>query len=185
MLLKFLSVIFRIAISLLIFVIHICLANLLPPPWNHINILILIAVWFLIFRDQSNFIRYIFALSVVSELFHSTPFGINTAALLITVAILDWLLLNVLTNRFFLIVFVAGALSIALYRVCAIALLYLWNLFSGGSVYLSQNFLFALLWECAINGAVLTIAYLIPTIYTKKMNPSYLTERDYVNRSSI
>ncbi len=182
---KVFILLFKIFLTLIIFIINIGIANLLPQPWNHINLIILIAIWLLIFRNQFEFIRYLFVLSIISELFHSTPFGLNTAALIITVAALDWLLLNLLTNRFFLIVFVAGVLSIIIYRLTAILLLYLSSFIIGGSVNLSQSFLLTLFLEALVNGVILVIAYLVPTIYTKKFNPSYLNESDYGHRSAI
>lgn len=182
---RILAVLFKFVLSLVFFIVHIGIANLLPQPWNHLDILILISIWLLIFRDQFNFLGYIFVLSVLSELFHSAPFGLNTASLILTVAILDWFLLNVLTNRFFLIVFVAGALGAALYRIIALILLFIFDIIAGGSIYIGQSFYVDLLWEITINGAALTIAYLIPAVYFKRFNPSYLSEREYGHKPTI
>lgn len=182
---RFIAVLAKITLALAIFIVHIAIANILPPPWNKINLILLASIWLLIFRDNFNFIYYAFALSILSEFFHSTPFGLNTAALIITVIIFDWLLLNLLTNRFFLIVTVAGTLSVVVYRLITLILIYIWNIFSDGSVLLGESFYLDLLWESAVNGAVLTIAYLVPILFFKKLNPRYLTDRDYGHRSDV
>lgn len=182
MLIKVRRIFFKLVLSFTVFIVHIGLANILPNPWNNLNILLLISIWLIINREYFSFIKYLFIISLISELFHSTPFGLITATLFLTIIIFDWFLLNILTNRFFLMVWVAGFLSTISYQIIFIFLIYIKSYFSGMHLVLNQGFYMQIIWSSIINGSILTIAYLIYILYHKKYNPSYLAEYSYANR---
>ena len=167
----------KIAAALLLFILQIAASNLLPPPWSRLNLIFIAAMLIMIFNRQNKFIWYVFGLSLLSELFHSAPFGLNTAALYVAVAALDWLLINILTNRFFLIVFIAGLAGIFIYRSAYLVLAALSHYIFGTAFELNALLMLDFLFEMLINAFALTVIYLVPVLFIKKFNPRYLNER--------
>jgi hypothetical protein len=160
-----------------LFVLHVIISNLLPEPWNRLNVIFIAAMCALLFQKQTKFIWYIFILSLVGELFHSSPFGLVTGTLFMSLAIMDWVLLNLLTNRFFLIIFVAGFFGMIIYRVFYLTIFFILHQIADFSFSLSRAVIYDFLIEALINAAVLTIIFLIPTLLIKKLNPKYLINR--------
>lgn len=167
----------KILISLCLFVLQIAVANILPPPWSRLNLIFIAAMLIMIFNRQNNFIWYLFGLSLVSEFFHSSPFGFNTAALCVSIAALDWLLMNILTNRFFPIVFIAGIAGIIVYRATYLVIAALSHFIFGTAFELNSPLMLDFLFEMLINAFALTVFYFLPALFVKKLNPRYLTER--------
>ena len=163
-------------IVLLIFALHVAAANLLPYPLNRINVILISAMWLLIF-NRENKIVYIFALSLISELFLSTPFGLNTFAILIACAALEWILLNILTNRFFFMVFLAGLIGAFLFKASFFALFFALKIFGLAAMTMNQTVIINALIELLINAAALMIIYLISLLFVKRYNPKYVSDR--------
>lgn len=172
------TVIFRILIMTLLFAAQIFVANILPNPFNKINIVMLTMMSVLIFAISDKFFPYLFGLSLLTELFHVTPFGFITASLLIAMFALEWLLVNVLTNRFFMIVFIAGIIGVIAYRLVFIILMYLWRVIADGSFDLNTGALIGFGMEAVINATALTVIYSTASIFVKKLNPRYVI-KDY------
>lgn len=177
MLKKILIILLKLAGITAIFIAQICVANLFSPPWNRLNIIFISALWLLVMGPKRNFIWYIFFLSLVADLFHSSPFGINTAALVIALYCMDWLLTNILTNRFFIIIFLAGMLGIAIYKFAYLGLMSACHFVFNTSFVINGALFMDLLYEMLINSAFLTMAYLIPSLFFKRLNPKYLSDR--------
>jgi hypothetical protein len=171
------NTILKIFIASFIFILQIAAANLLPPPWNRLNLIFIAAMLIMIFNRQNQFVWYLFGLSLMSELFHSSPFGLNTAALCVSIAALDWLLINKLTNRFFPIVFIAGLIGVFTYRSAYLIMAAISHLIFGTAFALSAPLALDFLFEMLINAALLTVIYLIPALFIKKLNPRYLSDR--------
>lgn len=173
-----LLVVFRLLLIIILFATQILISNLLPEPFNKINIILITMMAALIFSFAKNFFPYLFGLSLLTELFHVTPFGFMTASLLVSMFILEWLLVNVLTNRFFLIVFIAGIIGVFTYRLFYIFLSYLWRVIAGGSFVLNTGALFGFGAETVINASTLTLIYIAASLFFRKLNPRYVI-KDY------
>ena len=119
-----------IALSIFIFVTHVLILSILPWPFNHINIILILFLWFIIYNGHERILWLVLPLAFLLELFVSFPFGLTSAALLFTVLIMHWLLINFFTNRSLYIVFLAGFLGITIFRFSFIALLLMANLFN-------------------------------------------------------
>jgi hypothetical protein len=158
----------------ILFITQVFVSNLLPTPFNKINIILLTMMAVLIFSIAKNFFPYLFGLSLLTELFHVTPFGFMTASLLVSMFVLEWLLINVLTNRFFLIVFIAGLVGVSSYRLFYIILSYFWRITAGGSFMLNTSALLGFGLEILINAATLTLIYIAASLFLRKLNPRYV-----------
>lgn len=176
MLKKILRFLIPLFFALSVFLIQIAVSNLLPEPWSRVNLIMVMAVWFLIFQERyGKYIWLVFGLSLFTELFHSTPFGLNTVSLFFSLYFLDWFLVNVLTNRFFLIVFLAGTVGTIAYRAVYLLLIYFFGFFGGPSVVLNSDVFVSIGWETLNSSALLTLIYLVYILSAKKSSPKYIS----------
>ncbi|MCX6782174.1 MAG: hypothetical protein NTW66_03615 [Candidatus Magasanikbacteria bacterium] len=173
---RYIRSIFYIVLILFIFTLHVAAANLFPFPLNRLNIILISAMWLLIFNKQ-NKIVFVFLLSLISELFLSTPFGLNTAALLISAAALEWVLLNLLTNRFFTMVFLAGLFGTFLFKASFFSIFLLMKIFGLAEISMNQSVLLSSLIEIVVNAGALTLIYIISLLFVKRLNPKYIVDR--------
>jgi len=171
------SIIFLFLLTLFLFVVHIAISNMLPEPWNRLNVIFISAMCVLLFQKKDSFIWYIFILSLVAELFYSSPFGLNTATLFFAIIVMDWLLLNLLTNRFILTIFVAGLLGMLIYRTAYLLLFSALSKIVNLSFSINMPVIYDFLLEAIINALVLTIIFYISSLLLKKSNPKYLINK--------
>lgn len=172
------TIILRILLAILLFATQIFTVNILPDPFNKINVIMLTMMSVLFFTVSDKFFFYLLGLSLLTELFHVTPFGLMTASLFFAMFILEWLLANVLTNRFFIIVFIAGIIGMIIYRLIFILLMYLWRMVANGSFDLNARALIGYGIEAIINAGAFTVIYLVASVFIKKLNPRYVI-KDY------
>lgn len=163
----------KVIIAIFLFIAHICVANLLPFPANRIHVILISAMWLLLF-SKHHLLPYIFFLSLLSELFLSTPFGINTAALIASLIVLDWTIMNILTNRFVGIVFIAGLFGVASYRLIFFAILLVLDFLGLSNPIIDRSVLLNALIESLVNAGALIILYLFSLLFVKRVNPRYL-----------
>lgn len=173
----FLNWLGTILIIFIIFIIHIGVANILPYPFNNINIVFLILAWQIFFNNHPHAIWYILPLAFLLELFTVAPFGINSISLLISLITTKWLLDNIFTNRSFYIVFLSSAISLAIYRITFILLNYSINLFLYHTkIVISKSFIEVGM-EIILTSLLMTGFYFINFFFIKKFNPKYLGDK--------
>lgn len=163
-------------LALFLFVLHIIISNLFPEPWNRLNVIFISAMCALLFQKKTKFIWHIFILAIITELFLASPFGLATGTLFIAIAVMDWILLNLLTNRFFGIIFIAGFLGMFIYRISYLIIYTALHYVAGLSFSVSRAVIYDFFIESLINASVLTFIFLLSTLMIKKLNPKYLID---------
>ena len=169
-----LGAVVKIFCALVVFISQIAISNILHSPFNKINLLILLMMALLIFSVTDKFFSYLIGLLLLTELFRVTPFGTVTLSAILSMFALEWILNTVLTNRFFLTVFLAGVAGVASYRIIFIILLYIWHLVAGTTFEMGVATLYGYGLEIAVNAVALTLVYLILLPFAKRMNPRYV-----------
>lgn len=161
----------------LIFILHIGIANILPYPFNHINVVFLVLAWQIFFDNRPRAIWYLLPLAFLLELFTVAPFGINTASLFISLIFTKWLLDNIFTNRSVYIVFLASVISLTIYRVSFIFFNYLINWFVYHVKIEVFKFFLDVGVEIVLTSMLMTGFYFVNFFFIKKFNPKYLSDR--------
>lgn len=170
----FLQILLFISALFFVFFIHISIIYILPYPANHLNFLFIVLLWLIIYRNSSLILWVALPISFLTELFTSLPFGVATAAILLSLFLEHWLLLNIFTNHSWHIVLLSGLLAIFCYRVTLFILVLIIGIF-GLVDYTSQwSALSEALIEGAVNAAALTLLYLVGRIFSKGLNPRYV-----------
>lgn len=162
-------------ISVSIFVAHVLILNILPWPFNHINIILIIFLWFIIYSGHERVLWLVLPLVFLLELFVSFPFGITGGALLCTLLIMHWLLVNFFTNRSLYIVFLAGFLGITIFRFSFIAFLLAANLFNSNFAISWPEMFTNIFFEITLTTGVFFFFYLLTRLFLKRLNPKYIS----------
>lgn len=174
---RLLKIIFYIIFILAVFLAHLSLINCLPHPFHNINLPFLAILWFVILTAESRSLYLALPLAFVLELYASAPFGANSGALIFSLGIITWFLLNIFTNRSFYIVILSSFLGTLLYRLLHVA----FTLFADFFVALNQTLFFSwgdfmveTLWEMLFTSVLATIFYIITYLSFRGLNPKYI-----------
>ncbi len=165
------------AIKLIFYIVlilsaHIFIVNFLPFPFNQINIIFSSLLLFLTISPGKNSMWLALIISYFSELFSSIPFGIATAALLISLLIINWFQLNILTNRSLYMVFLSAILGIILYRILFICLLTINNYFHNLPVLPYSEIVIDAGWEVLLSSLMVFALYFLNYVWLKYWHKS-------------
>lgn len=164
-----------ILLAISIFISHVLILNILPFPFNHINIILILFLWFIIYNGHDRILWLVLPLAFLLELFVSFPFGLTSAALLLTLIMMHWLLVNFFTNRSLYIVFLAGFLGITIFRFSFIIFLLIVNLFNADFTISWPEILTNILYEITLTTGVFFLFYLLTRLFFKRLNPKYIS----------
>lgn len=159
-------------IIFLIVAAQIFVINFLPFPFNHINIAFSLLVLFLTAGSDKKIVWLGLVVAYFSELFSGSPFGIGIAATIISLWIIGWFKLNILTNRSGYMVFLSLLLGVTLYRVLFIFFLSVNNYFSQQGALPYKQIIADTGWEILLSPIILFLLYFMVSKLLKRLNPS-------------
>lgn len=160
----------------LISVANIFVINFFPFPYSRINLIFLYLLLVLIVDPDNSVVLWQgLALAFVSELFSSTPFGINMLSCMGTLVVSQWMLKNIFTNRSSYIVFLMSVLSIVLYRFQYFTYLSAGDFINHSVNSLNLHTFIGVFWEAFLTSAILFVLYFAGFRFNKKMDPMYLS----------
>jgi hypothetical protein len=171
---NFFSVIKLVIIIFLIFIIHISVSNILPFPFNHINIAYIALFYLIFFSKNEKNIWYFLPLTFLLELFTPIPFGITSFSLFFTIIVINWLINNLFTSTSIPFVSVLFAGGLIIYRVIFLSLSYFINYFFLGENLDLTGWVVNIGMEVGLTSAVAIVFYSILILLGKKLNPKYL-----------
>ncbi|MEK7131308.1 MAG: hypothetical protein AAB797_01050 [Patescibacteria group bacterium] len=161
---------FFITISLIL-VAQIFVVNFLPFPFNHINITFSLLLLFLTISSDKKIIWLGLIISYFSELFSGAPFGIGMAATIISLLIINWFQLNILTNRSGYMIFLSLLLGIALYRILFVMFLAVNKYFFHQKSLSYKEIIATAGWEILLSSVVVFVLYFLYRTFLKRFNP--------------
>ncbi len=156
----------------LILASHIFVVNFLPFPFNHINIIFSLSLLVLTISPSSKALWLALITSYISELFSSIPFGVGTSSLFISLLIINWFQINILTNRSVYMVFLSATLGIALYRALFVLLLTVNNYFYSLPPLPYKEIIADAGWEVLLSSLLLFVLYLLDTKFLRRLRSS-------------
>lgn len=162
---------------LLIIMAHIFVANFFPSPFNHLNIALSWLILLLTIKLNKKNIWLALIVSYFLEVFSSKPFGIGIAATIITLLVINWFQLNILTNRSELMIFLSLLLGITLYRTLFLMFLTVNNYFSHQQALSYKESIADAGWEISLSSVILFLIYFIGSKFFKRLNPGYIRNR--------
>lgn len=162
---------FFITISLIL-IAHIFVINFLPFPFNHINITFSLLLLFLTIGLDKKIIWLALIVSYFSELFSGAPFGIGIAATIISLLMINWFQLNILTNRSQYMVFLSLLLGVALYRVLFVVFLTVNSYFFHQKTLPYKEIIADAGWEILLSPVIIFLLYFLSSKFLKRLNPT-------------
>ncbi len=170
---------FKLTVALIsilaIFILHIAAVNFLPFPLNRINLMFLALVWLAINKGIAYVVWVGLILSFLAELFSPAPFGVNMAALLGSLIILDWFLANVFTNHSWYIVFFSGLIGLICYRVGFFLFLGAVAIIKQDTLSFNLPLVTDIALEVVLTATTLAGLYLATALFLKRLDPKYIT----------
>ncbi|TSC84834.1 MAG: hypothetical protein G01um101413_218 [Parcubacteria group bacterium Gr01-1014_13] len=154
----------------LILIAHIFVVNFLPFPFNSINITFSLLLLFLTVSQNKKIIWLGLITSYFLELFSGSPFGIGMAATIISLLVINWFQLNILTNRSGYIVLLSLLLGIALYRILFVAFLVVSRYFFHQESLSYKQVIVDAGWEVLLSSVLLFLLQLIGSKFIKRFN---------------
>lgn len=168
------KIIITIIIIISILVIHISIRKFSPFPFNYLNTIFLAAISLIIFTNDFKILFQLLVPTFLLELFSSTPFGLNTAALILSLSILSWFLINIFTNYSMYMVGLAGLIGMISYRLLFILFLLGTRIFFNFNFSLTKEALLEWLWEIILTVIFVVILYLIISSFSGRFKPHYV-----------
>ncbi|MDD2757872.1 MAG: hypothetical protein PHD72_00670 [Patescibacteria group bacterium] len=161
-----------------VFTLNIFAMNVLPFPFNRLNIIFTGVFLFLLFGKNNRAFWFIAPLALLAEFFSSMPFGANAAAIIAGMVVIEWTLLNLLTTRTLLTCGAAFLIGFVVYRLTFIAALIFFQLLGlSDKIALTKIFFANIGTELAVNIIFVLLLYPIISFFVQRPNPRYLTGR--------
>jgi hypothetical protein len=171
---KVLRIIRSLCLNIGIVVIHISIKQTNILPLTYLHMVFIMVVWSIFYQASPRILWFALVPTLILELFSATPFGITSCALMITFALMVWLLSRVFPNRSILIVGLAGLVGMILYRFIFFILMELVARNTGFE--LSGSLILEWLFESSITAVGLTIVYGTTTRFIKSLKPQYIRQ---------
>ncbi len=159
---------------------HLSWRIVFHQPIDLLNIIMTVFLWLIIFNPRQQYVLIATYTLLICELFYTTPFGLESFAQIVALLLANWLLLNIFTNRSLIIVFFIGFVSMVVYRLVFILLMYWHALVENESLTISTVLLKIFLNEAVITAIILSAFYLITSIFVKRLRPEYILETSRV-----
>ena len=155
-------------------VVHIVLQDLLPAPFNRLNVVFILVLGLVVLFRDLRIIWVGIGLGFILEIFSVTPFGAIMISLLVGLWAGGWILLRLLSSHTFGVIFFATAVGIIVYRLVLSGLLWIFNLFGFFSFGLTTAAISAALIEAVLSGAVMAGLYFIGAQFIRRLRPEYV-----------
>ncbi|HNU95897.1 MAG TPA: hypothetical protein PKH95_00620 [Candidatus Magasanikbacteria bacterium] len=157
-----------------IFIAHIWVNNVLPYPFDHINIIFAFLFLFLLMEKIEQTLWYALIFGLWLELFVSSSFGVTLISLYFCLLTTVWLLTYFLTNRSFYIVTLAAAASMFIYRIYFLGLNSIFNFFIKKNFLYTSRTIADYAYEMALTALFVMVTFLFLSVWLKKLNPKYV-----------
>lgn len=168
------KIIFYTVGILAIFILHVFVVSFLPPPLNHLNIIIAALLWILLYRSIDAALWAALALGLVMELYSSVPFGLHLLAFLFSLTLVRWLLLTIFTSHSLLIVAVASLVASMTYRGLLLLLVVITSFLARQPPVYDSSIWFDYFSEFILTAGALVVSGMITRHWRRRLNPRYI-----------
>ncbi len=160
----------------LLILLHLSWRMIFHQPINLLNIVMTVFLWLIVFNPRQQYILIATYTLLVCELFYTSPFGLESFSQISALLLANWLLLNVFTNRSLIIIFFTGLITMIIYRILFILLIYCNSLIQKNSSVIPLALIKIFLNEALITAITLSLFYLISSLFIKRLRPEYILE---------
>jgi len=155
---------------------HLSWRIIFHQPIDLLNIIMTVFLWLIIFNPRQQYVLVATYTLLICELFYTTPFGLESFSQIVALLLANWLLLNIFTNRSLIIIFFTGLISMLVYRLVFILLMYWNSLIQNHPLSFSIILIKIFLNEALITALILSFIYLVTSIFVKRLRPEYILE---------
>lgn len=160
---------------LAVFFTQVFCINVLPYPFNHIDVVFVALWWYICVPTDAHVWGKIVILGLTTELYSSSPFGITTCALFISLVIGRWLVLHIFTSHAWHVILFATFTTLVLYHGLFLVILIVHHSLYGIPWSLSGPFFASTAIGIALSTILMLIFYIAARLYNKRLRPNYTT----------
>jgi hypothetical protein len=156
--------------------LHLSWRIIFHQPVSLFNIIMAVFLWLIVLNPRQLYMSIVLYTLIVCELFYTSPFGVESFAQIFALLLTNWLLLNVFTNRSLVIVFFTSLITMIVYRIIFVILLYLNSVIQNSTTSISSQYFSIFLNEALITAITLSLIYLVSSLFVKRLRPEYILE---------
>lgn len=138
---------FVLALGLVLF--QFSVLNSWPGFWGRLNLILLAAIWLLIFYNLKTAGYFSLALGLIMDIFSFYPFGLYSLSLILVLLLANFIWQNLLTNRSIYSFLSLGFIMVFFYHLWLYTLIFIWEDNFFGLWWLNWTFWLNLLQEIA------------------------------------
>jgi hypothetical protein len=156
--------------------LHLSWRIVFHQPMDLLNIIMTVFLWLIILNPRQKYIVVATYTLLVCELFYTSPFGIESFAQISALLLANWLLLSFFTNRSLIIIFFTSLITMIVYRLIFIFLIYANSFIKTQPIEFSPLLLKMFFNEALVTAITLSVIYIISSIFVKRLRPEYILE---------
>lgn len=156
--------------------LHLTWRIVFHQPVDLLNIIMTVFLWLIILNPRQKYIVIATYTLLVCELFYTSPFGIESFAQISALLLANWLLLSFFTNRSLIIIFFTSLITMIVYRLIFIFLIYANSFIKAQPFVFSPLLLKMFFNEALVTATTLSLIYIISSIFVKRLRPEYILE---------
>ncbi len=154
--------------------LHIGSSYILPHPWSKINIIFIVLILFLLWKDTGSVIWLAFFVHFLIELYTTTPFGVVLFSSTISMLLSFWLYKNLFTNRSWYAATGLLFFTMITYRLIYSILLLVLKIFNFVEFIPWKLTMITFGWELLLTLPMLAIIHLFLSIFSAKFRSTNL-----------
>lgn len=167
-------ILFLVLACLFLVTLQQYLISSLPAGFRHLNLGLLVAIFYLFLFGLKPALRFIFVFGFLLDALSFYFFGLNVIALFLAVIAAYLVLKDWLTNKSLYAFWASTLLATAVYNLAAALLVYASLGFPSGAGVLAADFWHSLLYQSAWNLGIGSAFFYLSLAFFKKLKPFFL-----------
>jgi len=141
-------------------------------PWNFFNLILSIVIFITVILNYHRGLWFALFSGLIIDLFSFLPFGTMTAAMLLTVIIINGLFKNFFTNRSLYSLIILGFLGNIVYFVFFLFInlvFFVFDITNNLDIFFTPANLYGFLWQTIFNVSLLAFLFFVFNFVSKKL----------------
>jgi len=174
----------KIIIFLLLFIIQISFISALPAPFFNINIIIVGLVIILILSGLENSLLWALVAGILFDMHSFYFYGLNTISLFVALIVANLALAKFFTNRSVYSYILLTTISLTLFELVRLCLVFLFNFFTKNIFYqkiISLNYFISFGYKIIFSVIIIFGSFYFMNYYSRKMKSFFLMPKNEKN----
>lgn len=160
-------------------IIDLGLSYILPYPWSKINLLFALLIILMLWRGSGWIVWITFFAHLTKEMYTASPFGVVLLSSTLSILFSYWLYRYLFTNRSWYAAIVLATITITLFRLLYMVVLFILHLFDVIQIIPWQLMLITFAWEALLTISLVGIIYSVMAKFSPRFKSAVITARRF------